>query len=116
MCFLRIRRPPTSTRTDTLFPYTTLFRSRVPPPPSAAPQPSKVMFAEFCFDLEREELTRAGSFVRLTTAEASLRSEEHTSELKSLMRTSYAVFCLTKEYIHPNLGRSFLTRHYYPTL
>lgn len=45
---------------------------RVPPPPSAAPQPSKVMFGEFCFDLEREELTRAGSFVRLTTAEASL--------------------------------------------
>src|SRR5690606_20702830 len=36
------------------------------------PQPSKVMFGEFCFDLDREELTRAGSFVRLTTADASL--------------------------------------------
>ena len=45
---------------------------RVPPPPSAAPPPSKITFGEFCFDLEREELTRAGSFVRLTTAEASL--------------------------------------------
>src|SRR3546814_8881762 len=45
---------------------------RVPPPPSAVPQPSKVVFGEFCFDLEREELTRAGNFVRLTTAEASL--------------------------------------------
>jgi two-component system phosphate regulon response regulator OmpR len=44
---------------------------RVPPPESAA-QPSKVTFGDFCFDLEREELTRAGSFVRLTTAEASL--------------------------------------------
>jgi len=43
---------------------------RVPPP--AAPPPSKITFGEFCFDLEREELTRAGSFVRLTTAEASL--------------------------------------------
>jgi len=45
---------------------------RVPPPPAEAPLPSKVTFGEFCFDLEREELTRAGSFVRLTTAEASL--------------------------------------------
>jgi two-component system phosphate regulon response regulator OmpR len=45
---------------------------RVPPPPPATPPPSKVNFGEFCFDLEREELTRAGSFVRLTTAEASL--------------------------------------------
>jgi two-component system phosphate regulon response regulator OmpR len=45
---------------------------RVPPPPPATAPPSKVTFGEFCFDLEREELTRAGSFVRLTTAEASL--------------------------------------------
>ena len=45
---------------------------RVPPPPPATVPPSKVTFGEFCFDLEREELTRAGSFVRLTTAEASL--------------------------------------------
>ena len=45
---------------------------RVPPPPPATAPPSKITFGEFCFDLEREELTRAGSFVRLTTAEASL--------------------------------------------
>lgn len=45
---------------------------RVPPPPPPPTVPSKVSFGEFCFDLEREELTRAGSFVRLTTAEASL--------------------------------------------
>jgi len=44
----------------------------VPPPPPAMAPPSKVLFGEFCFDLEREELTCAGSFVRLTTAEASL--------------------------------------------
>src|SRR3546814_16224625 len=45
---------------------------RVPPPPSAVPQPSKVVFGEFCFDLEREELPRAGHFVRLTTAQPPL--------------------------------------------
>src|SRR3546814_2437777 len=127
--------------------------------------PDKIVFGEFCFDLEREELTRAGAFVRLTTAEASLlkalarragepisrddlgeesavsgnartidvqvtrlrrkieadpkfprylqtvrgtgyvlmpdRSEEHTSELQSLMRISYAVFCLKKKTTQP---------------
>src|SRR3546814_5556985 len=71
-----IRRPPRSTRTDTLFPYTTLFRS---PSCGARPQP--------LFD---------------TQAAAALgveRSEEHTSELQSLMRISYAVFCLKKKKI-----------------
>src|SRR3546814_8581475 len=98
-----IRRPPRSTRTDTLFPYTTLFRSfagaqpccrrardhrrdgparsrrhvlpgdkrcRVPPPRPRAPRRGR---------------------------EATTRSEEHTSELQSLMRISYAVFCLKKK-------------------
>src|SRR3546814_8934760 len=69
--FLMIRRPPRSTRTDTLFPYTTLFRSPY----------------------------RAGH--RLWDAGVSRlrrhRSEEHTSELQSLMRISYAVFCLKKK-------------------
>src|SRR3546814_3879316 len=72
--FLMIRRPPRSTRTDTLFPYTTLFRS-------------------LC------GLT--GSFDRLMrrvpASLADRRSEEHTSELQSLMRISYAVFCLKKK-------------------
>src|SRR3546814_10839234 len=75
--FLMIRRPPRSTRTDTLFPYTTLFRSaaecdcRRHGPPAA---------------------TAGKAHVR-----ACRRSEEHTSELQSLMRISYAVFCLKKK-------------------
>src|SRR3546814_6051106 len=76
-----IRRPPRSTRTDTLFPYTTLFRSagRSPPPP---PSPHKAA-------------PRSAAPVRCGGAPG--RSEEHTSELQSLMRISYAVFCLTKK-------------------
>src|SRR3546814_1256791 len=77
-----IRRPPRSTRTDTLFPYTTLFRS-----PLADWDKSRLdaYFAEH--DLPRHPLE----------AEGSKRSEEHTSELQSLMRISYAVFCLKKK-------------------
>src|SRR3546814_5702594 len=74
-----IRRPPRSTRTDTLFPYTTLFRS--PAAPAAA----------WCRPLERGAVGGAGR-PRLPA-----RSEEHTSELQSLMRISYAVFCLKKK-------------------
>src|SRR3546814_13148891 len=73
--FLMIRRPPRSTRTDTLFPYTTLFRS--------------------CATKYRLK-TSAGGFTILGTCESAGRSEEHTSELQSLMRISYAVFCLKK--------------------
>src|SRR3546814_5019401 len=83
-----IRRPPRSTRTDTLFPYTTLFRS-----------------------MARKKLNSAA--VRRSTPRVSapmmvapdrlMRSEEHTSELQSLMRISYAVFCLKKKkQIHQN--------------
>src|SRR3546814_6834901 len=78
--FLMIRRPPRSTRTDTLFPYTTLFRSRL-------------------------VAAVSGWCVNATSRTASPRdpgcgaerSEEHTSELQSLMRISYAVFCLKKK-------------------
>src|SRR3546814_9807735 len=70
-----IRRPPRSTRTDTLFPYTTLFRS----------------------DQSRIILTHTNAEVRDLNLAAHLRSEEHTSELQSLMRISYAVFCLKKK-------------------
>src|SRR3546814_11858430 len=83
--FLILRRPPRSTRTDTLFPYTTLFRSAI-----AA--------------LEARELDgekpRAGALDVLAQhvwGTACSRSEEHTSELQSLMRISYAVFCLKKK-------------------
>src|SRR3546814_6853545 len=79
-----IRRPPRSTRTDTLFPYTTLFRScRSAPPPDHAAEdgpPSRRCWPS--------------------------RSEEHTSELQSLMRISYAVFCLKKKNIIPKIDRT----------
>src|SRR3546814_20551248 len=75
--FLMIRRPPRSTRTDTLFPYTTLFRS---------------MEAALAFDGLYGITPR-----QLVAPELFSRSEEHTSELQSLMRISYAVFCLKKK-------------------
>src|SRR3546814_4052445 len=76
-----IRRPPRSTRTDTLFPYTTLFRSAHLTTLGAAP----VSRAKF--------LTHLNALKNLPGP----RSEEHTSELQSLMRTSYAVFSLNKK-------------------
>src|SRR3546814_15648426 len=75
--FLMIRRPPRSTRTDTLFPYTTLFRSKRKIP---------VFGKRFL-----------NSHTELKSQSAAQRSEEHTSELQSLMRSSYAVFCLKKK-------------------
>src|SRR3546814_13987594 len=78
--FLMIRRPPRSTRTDTLFPYTTLFRS---------PRSEKKSNCEVC-----DTWARNGAWV---SGGGGVRSEEHTSELQSLMRISYAVFCLKKK-------------------
>src|SRR3546814_4854747 len=92
-----IRRPPRSTRTDTLFPYTTLFRSahRWRRPLSARPAQRKQAVAH---ELQISRAIPHAGIRRLA------RSEEHTSELQSLMRISYAVFCLKKksnhEYIH----------------
>src|SRR3546814_6952578 len=80
--FLRIRPPPRSTRTDTLFPYTTLFRSRQPTPGRAVSG-----------DLQGSVPWLVGRLGALP----GRRSEEHTSELQSLMRISYAVFCLKKK-------------------
>src|SRR3546814_10095519 len=79
-----IRRPPRSTRTDTLFPYTTLFRSRRGCNRARNPG-SPLRFSSF--DARLPGLDEAVRF----------RSEEHTSELQSLMRISYAVFCLKKK-------------------
>src|SRR3546814_5443085 len=81
-----IRRPPRSTRTDTLFPYTTLFRSVPVPRGHASPRVSRA--GAFCV---------AESLCRQIPGTGSRRSEEHTSELQSLMRISYAVFCLKKK-------------------
>src|SRR3546814_8108388 len=91
-----IRRPPRSTHTYTLFPYTTLFRSprhrqralharegREPHPVSAGPGKRRGAFLV--------------SRIPFRTRRAGRRSEEHTSELQSLMRISYAVFCLKKK-------------------
>src|SRR3546814_4461533 len=93
-----IRRPPRSTRTDTLFPYTTLFRSGRPDglcrSQSAGhyrqPERREPCCRKPVCDAARD---RAGP----ADAELSRRSEEHTSELQSLMRISYAVFCLKKK-------------------
>src|SRR3546814_2928751 len=86
-----IRRPPRSTRTDTLFPYTTLFRSR------------RIASLETRLEKIDAELEEACDAEDVSFAKASAniigvdRSEEHTSELQSLMRISYAVFCLKKK-------------------
>src|SRR3546814_2374299 len=101
------RRPPRSTRTDTLFPYTTLFRSPITllsPEGSADPY-----FARFGWAAKPDSDVTLPKADTLWTAEGGPlttdspvtlrwdRSEEHTSELQSLMRISYAVFCLKKK-------------------
>src|SRR3546814_7081109 len=86
-CFvLMLRRPPRSTRTDTLFPYTTLFRSHVFHHEAVAVNWSGY---EFVITGPNENASIADT--------VSKRSEEHTSELQSLMRISYAVFCLKQK-------------------
>src|SRR3546814_12629351 len=80
--FLMIRRPPRSTRTDTLFPYTTLFRSD---------NAWRMPIGRPCYG---GAVTRPSPTI---ATHAPTRSEEHTSELQSLMRISYAVFCLKKK-------------------
>src|SRR3546814_3097181 len=88
-----IRRPPRSTRTDTLVPYTTLFRSCSLLIGSKTRRKSRMFFIPDCHPLD---LTSNGAKTLPVVAACfrSNRSEEHTSELQSLMRISYAVFCL----------------------
>src|SRR3546814_1106914 len=98
-----IRRPPRSTRTDTLFPYTTLFRSFTFLSPKQT-LGRKAREALIAFWLEAwltkdEILERYLSNAYFGDNCYGLRSEEHTSELQSLMRISYAVFCLKKKNI-----------------
>src|SRR3546814_1384296 len=97
-----IRRPPRSTRTDTLFPYTTLFRSAA----AGYSGQSDACAARYSARPHPEKVRRstAGRGLRLRRRDADFRrvrrarrSEEHTSELQSLMRISYAVFCLKKK-------------------
>src|SRR3546814_6732586 len=107
-----IRRPPRSTRTDTLFPYTTLFRSRH----GVDLKRGNVLMSVILFSaaaaaaaasagMEPVITVTAGREQELSSAADALtvlddRSEEHTSELQSLMRISYAVFCLKKKNQH----------------
>src|SRR3546814_1031511 len=98
-----IRRPPRSTRTDTLFPYTTLFRS---PPPISLPSGGDAIAASLQLQAPERALGRLGADQgngqcgkrrRGGGTPVRGRSEEHTSEIQSLMRISYAVFCLKKK-------------------
>src|SRR3546814_8518126 len=99
-----IRRPPRSTRTDTLFPYTTLFRSVLPHVERreveaehldrADQPPERADAAELAFAARRQAVRDDD---KIAPEIGGRRSEEHTSELQSLMRISYAVFCLKKQ-------------------
>src|SRR3546814_19527042 len=103
--FLMIRRPPRSTRTDTLFPYTTLFRSKRARPvnadarciaaqvPTARPAIPAIAASDMPFARNAVANSEAADLLPYFHD----RSEEHTSELQSLMRISYAVFCLKKK-------------------
>src|SRR3546814_3613029 len=86
-----IRRPPRSTRTDTLFPYTTLFRSLASAGLPDEPKTEDIL--KGLYSIKNNDLGGLSA--------SKLRSEEHTSELQSLMRISYAVFCLKKKNIQP---------------
>src|SRR3546814_4895290 len=95
-----IRRPPRSTRTDTLFPYTTLFRSSALQTRYLAPASGPIGTRPHFTPVGKPAPPRPRRFESLTRDCRSAgvrRSEEHTSELQSLMRISYAVFCLKKK-------------------
>src|SRR3546814_2067727 len=106
-----IRRPPRSTRTDTLFPDTTLFRSQ----PSSRRADDRRGRRYFGFGLAHPARFRSDRQIGVVerrgggdggagrgAGQGARRSEEHTSELQSLMRISYAVFCLKKKIIQLN--------------
>src|SRR3546814_2114863 len=95
-----IRRPPRSTRTDTLFPYTTLFRSMLVndfAPDEVFLLPLYPQFSTTTTGSSVRMWREACRIARLDVPPRLLRSEEHTSELPSLMRLSYSVFCLQKQ-------------------
>src|SRR3546814_9445799 len=92
-----IRRPPRSTRTDTLFPYTTLFRSRIRGLPGVAVRAAAAAGASSVVQMAVPSVDQKTKQKKLIFSRPAGRSEEHTSELQSLMRISYAVFCLKKK-------------------
>src|SRR3546814_6247510 len=94
-----IRRPPRSTRTDTLFPYTTLFRSNLSPIKDVKGSPFTFWLTDYIQkNLHLIDQNTSGNLALCDPG----RPEEHTSELQSLMRISYAVFCLKKKKQHNN--------------
>src|SRR3546814_1175609 len=101
--FLMIRRPPRSTRTDTLFPYTTLFRSHMAEQVRQFANEEEAAAHEEIAALVARSRAAQAQIENYTQEQvdqlitAMVRSEEHTSELQSLMRISYAVFCLKKK-------------------
>src|SRR3546814_5759311 len=113
-----IRRPPRSTRTDTLFPYTTLFRSPLKPLIMFSLETIKALNNRTAKRIDHTSVgsswnkTSQGIIIHSASLRSTLilvspeareaRSEEHTSELQSLMRISYAVFCLKKKKKHAN--------------
>src|SRR3546814_1165564 len=111
LCFLMMRRPPRSTRTDTLFPYTALFRFSRRKAADGGVRArhrriGRAMGARS--DRPRTRSGRAGT--------RAIRSEEHTSELQSLMRISYAVFCLKNNIQNATINPSSLSVSYIDTL
>src|SRR3546814_4521871 len=106
-----IRRPPRSTRTDTLFPYTTLFRSiriahsALPRGNRSLPWPIRTLSRP-----APVSVCSTGRQTRWCTG-CGRRSEEHTSELQSLMRISYAVFCLKKKKTNKNTKQPVIGYH-----
>src|SRR3546814_2250854 len=113
-----IRRPPRSTRTDTLFPYTTLFRSGFELEAQAKIADGLDAFANYGYTHSRIKAygvdpTQVGNWTPYVPKE---RSEEHTSELQSLMRNSYAVFCLKKKHTHNNSRTDHISRAHHKKL
>src|SRR3546814_7431820 len=118
-----LRRPPRSTRTDTLFPYTTLFRSSLADlaklhaglwdSPLITPEAAPWLPTSMAVPVDYDQVRIMGHWLGENRKE---RSEEHTSELQSLMRISYAVFCLKKKkkrthtYIHNQNTEEYDTR------
>src|SRR3546814_8504921 len=92
-----LRRPPRSTRTDTLFPYTTLFRS-LRPRIACLSVDQKIRIGGISMLSQLSNIQDCRQ--RVDDLTVLMRSEEHTSELQSLMRISYAVFCLKKKNQH----------------
>src|SRR3546814_8546794 len=126
-------RPPRSTRTGTLFPYTTLFRSENPPWDSQSHGGSvyslvnriinRISLANHLIDLGFDQslslflcpVVVCLILIQRLDASINQRSEEHTSELQSLMRISYAVFCLKKKKQHNHIDTSTTTYYTQPT-